>query len=263
MDTSVSAAAARTVPAVGTAASPAAPATSTAPAATVPAAAELDVAPLTARFFHGHDPFAEFSPDPFSAGGTHRAFGSGFGSGFGRVMQGLENLSEELLGVRPTFPHRVTLPGAAHFSVQTATMSSFADENGQTNTEQFASSDVGHRGHNIRETHQAYSNSATGVNKCALEQHLGHQAVKKVKKRDKDAREETSEIVLGMEDTVESKGSFKKDFEAKAQHLPEHQTFSGDFPGFSGLPGGLRMPPLPGAGGWRQPRALETGKGGA
>ncbi|CAE8631295.1 unnamed protein product [Polarella glacialis] len=247
MDTSVAAAAAGTVPAA-----------STAPAAMVPAAAGLAVAPLTDSLFRGHDPFAEFSPDPFSAGGAHRAFGSGFG----RIRQRLENLSEELLGVRPTFPHRVTLPDAAQYSVQTATMSSFVDENGQMRTEQFASSDVGHREHDIRETHQAYSNSATGVNKCSLEQHLGPRAVKTAKKRDKDAKEDTSEMFLGMEHTPESKDSFNKDFEAKAQHLPEHQTFSGDFPGFSGLPGGLRMPPLPGAGSWRQQRALETGKGG-
>ncbi|CAE8688533.1 unnamed protein product [Polarella glacialis] len=258
MDTSVPVAAAGTVPAAGTAAPPAAPAASTAPAAMVPAAADLASAPLTDRLFSGHDPFAEFSPDPFSAGGTHR----GSGSGFGRAMLRIENLLEELLGVRPTFPHRVTLPDAERYSVQTATMSSFVDENGQMHTEQFASSDVGNSEHNIRETHQAYSNSDTGVNKCALEQHLGPQAVKTVKKRDKDAKEDTSEMFLGVQHTVLSKDSFNKDFAAKARYLPEHQTFSGDFPGFSGLPGGLRMPPLPGAVGWRQQRALETGKGG-
>eukprot|EP00930_Biecheleria_cincta_P066652 TRINITY_DN5286_c0_g1_i1.p1 TRINITY_DN5286_c0_g1~~TRINITY_DN5286_c0_g1_i1.p1 ORF type:complete len:267 (-),score=65.86 TRINITY_DN5286_c0_g1_i1:187-921(-) len=212
---------------------------------------------LTHQLFRGHDPFAEFSADPFSSGGSHRIFGGGFG----RVMQRLENLSEEILGVRPVLPPQE--PGAARYSVQTASMSAFVGEDGQVHTEQFASSDVGDRDHDIRETHQAYSNSATGEQKRALEQHLGPRGVKTVKKRGgHDAVEESTEMFLGMENTTEARDVFTKDFSSKAQHLPEHQSFRGNFfSGFGAAEAGLQ---LPGAGSWRRGALEEQGsKGGA
>lgn len=217
---------------------------------------------LTRRLFRGHDPFAEFSPDPFSGGGSHRLFGNRFG----RVMQRLENLSEEILGVRPVLPPQeaASIPGAARYSVQTASMSSFVGADGRIHTEQFASSDVGDRGHEIRETHQAYANSDTGEQKRALEQHLGPRGMKTVKSRGSaDATEKSTEMYLGMENTAASREAFSTDFSSKAEHLPQHQSFSSSFFSGFGTDAGQGLSPLPGAGGWHQ-GALEQGsKGGA
>lgn len=215
---------------------------------------------LTHRLFRGHDPFAEFSADPFNSGGSHRIFGSSFG----RVMQRLENLSEEILGVRPVLPpQEAAVPGTARYSVQTASMSAFVDKDGQVQTEQFASSDVGDRDHEIRETHQAYSNSATGEQKRALEQHLGPRGVKTVKKRGGyNATEDSIDMFQGMENTAAARDTFAEDFKSKAEHLPEHQSFRGNFfSGFGAAEAGLQ---LPGAGSWRRGALEEQGsKGGA
>eukprot|EP00930_Biecheleria_cincta_P006682 TRINITY_DN10773_c0_g1_i1.p1 TRINITY_DN10773_c0_g1~~TRINITY_DN10773_c0_g1_i1.p1 ORF type:complete len:251 (-),score=58.86 TRINITY_DN10773_c0_g1_i1:105-857(-) len=219
---------------------------------------EMAPMPLTQRLFRGHDPFAEFSPDPFSGGGSHRLFGGSFG----RIAQRLENLSEEILGVRPMLPPQeaASIPGASRYSVQTASMSSFLGSDGQMHTEQFASSDVGDRGHDIRETHQAYANSATGEQKRALEQHMGKHGMKTVKWRSgQQAAEESNEMVLGMENSAEAREAFRKDFAGKAEHLPEHKPFTGRF--FAGFGAGDAR--LPGAAGWRHQDALEGSKGGA
>eukprot|EP00931_Biecheleriopsis_adriatica_P026499 TRINITY_DN16130_c0_g1_i1.p1 TRINITY_DN16130_c0_g1~~TRINITY_DN16130_c0_g1_i1.p1 ORF type:complete len:245 (-),score=60.38 TRINITY_DN16130_c0_g1_i1:14-748(-) len=211
--------------------------------------------PLTQRLFRGHDLFSEFSPDPFRSGGSHRLFGSSFS----RVMQRLEGLSESILGTCPMLPQSETIPGAARYSVQSASMSSWLGDDGQIHTEQFASSDVGDRGHDIRETHQAYSNTCTGEQKRALEQHLGQRGVKSVKQRaGPSAAEESRDMFLGLE-SAEEREEFKQDFASKAKHLPDHQSFTGRF--FQDFGAGSSQ--LPGAGGWRPQGALEGSKGGA
>lgn len=208
------------------------------------------------NIFKGHDPFAEFSPDPSSLGGVNQLLGNKFG----RVVERLENLSEEILGVRPSIPS-ISSMQLPRYSVQTASMSSYLDKDGNVQTEQFASSEVGHRTHGIREAHCAYENTRTGVKKRSLEQHLGQQAIKKVKQRGKSGDDSSNEMFLGMDPTQEAVDAFDKDFAAKAEHLPEHETFAGDF--FKDFGGGLRFPPLPGAGRWKQ-SALEPGsQGGA
>jgi hypothetical protein len=209
---------------------------------------------LPTRLFSGHDPFCEFSVDPLTTGGWH----SSFGSRFGRVVQRLENLSEELLGIRPSFLRPITPEDATHYSFQTATMHSFVGKDGKVHSEQYVSSDAGHREHQIRETHQAYANSETGVSKRALEQHLGPRAMKTVKVRGADDKEDTKEMLLGME-TTEKEG-FHKDFTDQAHHLPEHQSFHSDF--FRDF-GSSAFPAIEGLGKWSQ-HALEAGrKGGA
>eukprot|EP00928_Gymnodinium_smaydae_P001144 TRINITY_DN10417_c1_g1_i1.p1 TRINITY_DN10417_c1_g1~~TRINITY_DN10417_c1_g1_i1.p1 ORF type:complete len:266 (-),score=40.60 TRINITY_DN10417_c1_g1_i1:88-783(-) len=215
---------------------------------------------LTQRLFRGHDPFTEFSPDPFRSGGAHRVFGSSFG----RVLQGLEDLSERITGVRPVLPQQepAPLPGATRYSVQTASMSSFMGADGQVHTEQFASSDVGDRTREIRETHQAYSNSETGEHKRALEQHLGQRGKKTVRLRGGQRTvEESNEMLMGMDGTAEAKELFDKEFESQSKHLPEHMAFGGGF--FSGFGTGSfqGLSPLPGSGRWRQ-GALESGSAG-
>eukprot|EP00930_Biecheleria_cincta_P043330 TRINITY_DN29770_c0_g1_i1.p1 TRINITY_DN29770_c0_g1~~TRINITY_DN29770_c0_g1_i1.p1 ORF type:complete len:248 (-),score=34.49 TRINITY_DN29770_c0_g1_i1:162-905(-) len=204
---------------------------------------------LSRRLFRGHDPFSEFSPDPFSGGGSHRVFGSAFG----RVMHKLQDLSEEILGVAPTLPPQESshVPGAARYSVQTASMNSWTGEDGRVHTEQFVTSDVGDRSHGIRETHQAYANSATGEQQRALEQHLGQRGLKTVKKRvGREGAEEHKDMILGMEDTADAREGFAKDFNSNAEHLPQHQSFSGEF--FTHFETGSRqgLTSLPGKGGW-------------
>eukprot|EP00933_Yihiella_yeosuensis_P008924 TRINITY_DN11464_c0_g1_i1.p1 TRINITY_DN11464_c0_g1~~TRINITY_DN11464_c0_g1_i1.p1 ORF type:complete len:262 (+),score=66.85 TRINITY_DN11464_c0_g1_i1:85-870(+) len=241
------------------------------PTPTPTATSQAELAPIGQGLFRGHDPFNEFSPDPFESGGMHRVFGSGFG----RVTRSLERLSEEILGVRPILPQvppeaeaevpTGAKPRTGSYSVQSASMHSFLGKDGKMHTEQYASSDVGHMDHQIRETHQAYSNSRTGMQKRALEQHLGDRGMKTVKHQAAGTTEtKTTEMFLGMDATEESKETFNKDFAAKAEHLPEHQSFGGEFFRGFGLGGGaLKFPAIPGAGGWAK-SALESGsQGGA
>jgi hypothetical protein len=201
--------------------------------------------------FHGHDPFKEFSPDPFARGGIH----SSLRSGFGRVMEEMErDLLGGALGMRPMFPSTAGEMSAPRgtYSIQTATMSSFMGPDGKMHTEQFASSDVGHREQDIRETHQAYHNSATGVSKMALEQHLGVRARKKVREVGKAGEEQNTELFRGLEEA--GREEFDKAFTEKASSLPEHRRFD------TGILGGLgsAFEPLKGLASWSRP-ALQGG----
>lgn len=203
--------------------------------------------------FGGRDPFKEFSPDPFSRGGIHSALSSGFG----RAMEEMSSLAQEVGMPQMPFP-QVRLPEPrGSYSIQTAAMSAFPGPDGRMHTEQFASSDVGHKEHDIRETHQAYSNSATGEEKRALEQHLGSRAWKSTRAQTGTQPELSTEMFLGME--KEKREEFDKDFAAKAHHLPEHRPIP------SGLLRGSYMPLL-GSAPWLPagPKgALEGQKGGA
>ncbi|CAE8613146.1 unnamed protein product [Polarella glacialis] len=102
------------------------------------------------------------------------------------------------------------------------------------------------------ETHEDYSNSATITKKYALEQHFGLWFVKMEKRRDKDAKEDSSRMLLGVKNTMKFSGSSSRTSRVKHSTCPEHQTFDDIFPGFNALPDGLGTPSLPAAVSWKQ-----------
>lgn len=205
--------------------------------------------------FGGRDPFCEFSPEPFRLGGIHSAISRSFNRVLA-TMERMEESIEELVGLRH-HPEALTTelleaerqqreeqPMGA-YSIQTATMRTFLGLDGRLHTEQFASSDVGHRDHDIRETHQAYSNSATRIQRRALEQQLEGRGRKTVREVGRDGKELTKEMYLGMEE--KDRAAFDEAFQKKAVHLPAHRLFeAGQLAGF-----GASCPPaLQGAAAW-------------
>merc|ERR1711903_423511 len=71
--------------------------------------------------------------------------------------------------------------GGGSYSSKTMMYSAKRGSDGNMHSERFTSSTVGVPQRSIRETQQAYSNTATGVDKMALERQLGHQGRKVVK----------------------------------------------------------------------------------
>jgi len=206
---------------------------------------------MTSRLFGGRDPFTDFSADPFETWGTSRMFGRGFD----RAISRMEDLSEDLLGVRTPLMRmpRMEMGKGGSYSVQSTTMTSFTDEKGNVHTEQFASSDVGNVDEDVREAKQMYANSESKVMKHALEQHVGGRAHKVVRVRGVEDQDMTTEMFKGMEGTDKDKAAFKEEFGLKAEKLPKHREMRGllrDMPG-------LDVSPLEGLAGWTP--ALEQG----
>ncbi|CAE8610407.1 unnamed protein product, partial [Polarella glacialis] len=86
--------------------------------------------------------------------------------------------------------------------------------------------------------------------------HFGLWFVKMEKKRDKDAKEDSSSpqavMLLGVKNTIKFSGSSSRTSRVKRSTCPEHQTFDDIFPGFNALPDGLGTPSLPAAVSWKQ-----------
>merc|ERR1719414_1383883 len=115
--------------------------------------------------------------------------------------------------------------GNGQYTCQSFMMTSNVGADGQVHTERFASSEVGNRGHGIREAQQAYSNSASGMDKMAMERQMGDRGVKVIRERNGNTMEERStELLQGMEES--GREAFQTDFDAQAHHLPQHPKFS-------------------------------------
>lgn len=89
--------------------------------------------------------------------------------------------------------------GEGGFSSQTMMISSSMGPDGQTHTERFASSSVSDPTRRVAESQQAYSNSATMVDKMALERQMGDRARKMVKEYNRQSGDErNTELYRGM-----------------------------------------------------------------
>lgn len=111
--------------------------------------------------------------------------------------------------------------GGGQYSCQSFMMSSTMGADGQMHTQQFSSSDVGNREQGIREAQQAYQNSASGMQKMAMERQLGDRGVKIIRERNRDSLEERStELLRGLEESACQ--TFTRDFDAQAHYLPQH-----------------------------------------
>eukprot|EP00933_Yihiella_yeosuensis_P032194 TRINITY_DN25787_c1_g1_i2.p1 TRINITY_DN25787_c1_g1~~TRINITY_DN25787_c1_g1_i2.p1 ORF type:complete len:253 (+),score=54.49 TRINITY_DN25787_c1_g1_i2:44-760(+) len=214
---------------------------------TIETESSAQVAPLGHGRLQGPDPFDEFCPDPFAGAGTCTSPHRISESRAGKVRTSLETIETEVGNMKPIMPQLLTevrigpasMPENGRYSVQSASMSSFVGSDGKLRTEQYASSEVGHRDHGIREMHQAYSDPCSGIHKRALEQHLGDCAVKTVKLwTARSPKADTKEMFLGVDGTAKAKEAFSADFSAKAGHLPEHRNFNDQF--FSSFWGGIR-----------------------
>merc|ERR1719456_226167 len=80
--------------------------------------------------------------------------------------------------------------GQGGFSSQTMCFSSTTGADGQVHTERFSSSTVGDNARGIRETQQAYANSASGMDKMSMERQIHDQGRKVVKERNRQSGEE-------------------------------------------------------------------------
>mmetsp|Transcript_53756 Transcript_53756/g.155079 ORF Transcript_53756/g.155079 Transcript_53756/m.155079 type:complete len:193 (+) Transcript_53756:104-682(+) len=136
---------------------------------------------LSASLFGDRDPFKEFSADPFE----------------GDPRSGLR------------------------YSCQTFAQSSVVGPEGEVHTERFASSDVGDRALGVRESQQAYANSASDVVKTGVERHSGGRAVKVSRVIDRETNEERQreELFRGVE--PETREAFDRDYEELAKRMPK------------------------------------------
>merc|ERR1740121_1109942 len=114
---------------------------------------------------------------------------------------------------------------SGQYTSQSFLMSSSMGSDGQMHTQHFASSEVGNCDQGIREAQQAYSDTASGLEKMAMERQLGERGMKIVRERDANTKEERStELFQGMEET--GREAFGQAFQAQAHHLPQHARFS-------------------------------------
>eukprot|EP00927_Polykrikos_kofoidii_P060974 TRINITY_DN55868_c0_g1_i1.p1 TRINITY_DN55868_c0_g1~~TRINITY_DN55868_c0_g1_i1.p1 ORF type:complete len:246 (-),score=34.41 TRINITY_DN55868_c0_g1_i1:319-1056(-) len=135
----------------------------------------------------GHDPFKEFVVN--AAVGSRSLFGIGV--------------------------HEL-----GQYSSRSFSMSSTTDQGGTKHTETYAESAVGNREKGIHEARQAYSNSWSGVDKHAIERHVGRRGRKIVRERDRrTAEERATELHKGMEES--EREMFEKEFAANSHYLPE------------------------------------------
>merc|ERR1719327_505268 len=85
------------------------------------------------------------------------------------------------------------------YSCQTMMFSAGTGRDGHMHTERFASSAVGDYGRQIQEVQQAYSNSATGIDKMSLERQLQGRGRKLVKELNRSSGEErNTDMYRGM-----------------------------------------------------------------
>lgn len=168
--------------------------------------------------FGGRDPFKEFGAmDLFGGGG----FGGG---GHANMMRGFDEMASQMMQGFGSGAGPRGGGGDGQYACQSFAMMSSVGPDGKTHTERYASSDIGNRGQNIRESQQAYSNSSSGTEKMALERHLGDRARKMVRERVR-GEERSTELFRGMDDS--SKDAFDGDFAGKAHHLPQHPRLNG------------------------------------
>lgn len=115
-----------------------------------------------------------------------------------------------------------SLPGGGSYSSKTMMYSSKRGSDGNVHSERFTSSTVGVPQRSIRETQQAYSNSATGIDKMALERQLGEQGRKVVKERSRRSGEERdTQMFRGM--TEEHAPRFEERWHTEAApYIPSH-----------------------------------------
>lgn len=154
------------------------------------------------------DPFAEFGcADPVR---------NGAGGDFFKP-----NLTGEFENAR----RAVGIPDGEHtssgqYSCQSFVMSSRSGADGKEHTEQYATSEVGHRGEDIRETQQFYRNTSSGIEKLGLERQLGDKGRKLVEERNLHNMEVvTSEMFKGIDES--KRDHFELEYMSKAHHLPD------------------------------------------
>lgn len=165
---------------------------------------------LEGGMFGGRDPFKEFGAMDLFGGGGHANMMRGFDEMASQMMQG----SGSGAG-----PRGGGGGGDGQYACQSFAMVSRVGPDGKAHTERYASSDIGNRGQNIRESQQAYSNSGSSTEKMALERHLGDRARKMVRERAR-GEDRSSEMFRGMDES--SKDAFDGEFAGKAHHLPQH-----------------------------------------
>jgi len=197
----------------------------------------LSIEPL----FGQRDPFKQISPNTFSAGGIGKLLSNAFG--------------------QPTDQPEDTaaVQSFGRYSFQMVAMVSSVDTQDRRHFEKFASSDVGHYGHALRETHQAYHNSISKVEKRGLEQHVGSRHVKWTEELLDGMQHSSSKQYAGMDDS--GMVAFVHDLNLQSHHLPAHLGFNGGF--LAGF-GDHRFAPFAGLSTWHSEYTLgPERKGGA
>jgi len=123
--------------------------------------------------------------------------------------------------------------GTGRFSSQTMMFSSAVGGDGRVRSERFASSSVGDFDKKIAETQQAYSNSATGVDKMSLERQMRDRARKMVKEQIRGGDERQTQMFRGMDEAQAAQ--FDQHWEREAvPNLPSH---------FKGVPAQMAFAP--------------------
>lgn len=221
----------------------------------------------------GHSsPFELF--DSMMADFDHRTFDmmSGLGLGLGAMT------THSVFGGPSSFGSVLDMQGLPQGSYSSSVMlmsSSTGFDGRQHVVEKYAASQVGNSATRTREVQQAYSSSRSGVDKMALERHVGERARKLVRERDRKTGQETStDLYKGI--TEAEAEQFDRDFQAVHHTLPQHANLADHAralqgPAGSAALGGRRgiadrgQPAAPGrrgSGGGPQPCQLAVGMGG-
>lgn len=149
----------------------------------------------------------------FGHGPSSLCGGGGFGPG-GGMMQNSWGM-----GGGGCFPGG----GGGSFTCQTMQFSSTVGQDGRVHTEQFSSSTVADSSRAVRETKQAYANSATGSQRLSLERQMGDRGRKVVQERcSQSGDERRTDIFKGISE--EQTEEFDDEWQQRAApHLPSHR----------------------------------------
>merc|ERR1719382_1205016 len=117
--------------------------------------------------------------------------------------------------------------GGGGYSCQTMCFTSKMGSDGQMHTERFSSSAVGDYNGRMQEVQQAYSSSATGIDKMSLERQLEGRGRKMVKELNRSSGEErNTDMYRGMSE--QQYPDFERQWnERAAPRLPQHAAGSG------------------------------------
>eukprot|EP00397_Hematodinium_sp_SG-2012_P020652 GEMP01021293.1.p1 GENE.GEMP01021293.1~~GEMP01021293.1.p1 ORF type:complete len:258 (+),score=59.52 GEMP01021293.1:181-954(+) len=196
-----------------------------------------------------------FNDDPFfGGGGGERRQGSGNGQlanrssrqdpfammegmmgGFGNFggMGGMGGMMMPFGGGRDPFENFDLMDmnrggmggGGGQFACQSMVMSSRMGPDGKMQVEQFASSSAGDATRGIHERQQAYSNSASGVDKMSMERQMGSQGRKMIKERTRGTQDERqTDLYRGMDESEADAFDNRWSHDA-APHMPRHGGF--------------------------------------
>lgn len=112
--------------------------------------------------------------------------------------------------------------GGGAYSCKTMMYSAKRGSDGNMHSEKFTSSTVGNSERKVRETQQAYSNSAKAIDKMSLERQMGEQGRKMVKERCRRSGEERhTDLFKGMAEDHAPRFDERWKSEA-APYLPTH-----------------------------------------